>query len=674
MEMSDDRSAGLSELSSCGWQSSANATTLRDERDDSGDRVEPSLDKVIDEVSAAIEAAQRSDGHWCYELEADATIPSEYVLLGHFLDEIDQALDEKIAVYLRRRQAAHGGWSLFQDGDFDISASVKAYYALKLIGDDPKAPHMIKAKKAILAHGGAARCNVFTRITLALFGQVPWRAVPVMPVEIMLLPRWFPFHMEKVSYWSRTVIAPLLIVMAKKPLAKNPRALGIEELFITPPEQERRYNVNPTGNAWGNLFLGLDKVLQRAEPFFPKFSRQKALDKALDFIKARLNGDEGLGGIYPAMANAVIALELMGYDKAHKDLVTAKIAIKRLLVIEEDLAYCQPCLSPIWDTALASHAMLEVADREDSEQARKALDWLADRQITDVVGDWATRAPKGTRPGGWAFEYKNDYYPDVDDTAAVVCAMHRADPERYKQAIDRAVEWIIGMQSSNGGWGAFDVDNTHYYLNSIPFADHGALLDPPTADVTGRCLSMLAQTGHGRDHPSVIRAIAYLKKEQEPNGSWFGRWGTNYIYGTWSVMIALNAAGEDMKAPYIRKAVDWLMSHQHADGGWGESCASYWHERRDETVESLPSQTAWAVLALMAAGEAESEPVKLGIDYLCRADREGGMWEERLYNAVGFPKVFYLHYHGYRTYFPLWALARYANLMNRNDRRVSYGM
>ena len=671
--MSEDRQPGLGEAASPDWPQVQNLAPVQ--RDTSGRHgTTPDLAAVISDVSAALRAAQRSDGHWCYELEADATIPSEFVLMGHFLGETDLGLDGKIGVYLRKSQAAHGGWPLYQDGDFNISASVKAYYALKLIGDDPNAPHMARAREAILAHGGAARCNVFTRITLALFGQVPWRAVPVMPVEIILLPRWFPFHLSKVSYWSRTVIVPLLVVMAKKPLAENPSGTDIRELFVTPPENEKRYNVNPTGSPWGSLFLGLDQVLQRVEPFFPKRSRRRALDAAMSFIKERLNGEEGLGGIFPAMVNAVIAMEVMGHDKDHPDVITAKKAIRRLLVIREEDAYCQPCLSPIWDTALASHAMLEVSDREDSVSARRALDWLVERQILNKEGDWTAKAAPGTRPGGWAFEYENDFYPDVDDTAAVVCAMHRADPERYKPAIDRAVDWILGMQSSNGGWGAFDVDNTHYYLNSIPFADHGALLDPPTADVTGRCLGMLAQTGHAADHPAVAQAVAYLKNEQEPDGSWFGRWGTNYIYGTWSVMVALNAAGEDMQSPYIRKAVDWLTTRQHEDGGWGESCASYWDGRKDEAVPSLPSQTAWAVLALMAAGETHGDAVKRGIDYLCRAERHGGQWEERLYNAVGFPKVFYLHYHGYRTYFPLWALARYANLMKRNDRRVNHGM
>jgi len=632
------------------------------------------VEQVVAEVSAAIKTDQQADGHWCYPLEADTTIPAEYVLLGHFLDEIDQSLDEKIAVYLRKKQADHGGWPLFEGGELNISASVKAYYALKLIGDSPKAPHMVRARRAILEHGGAARCNVFTRITLALFGQIPWRGVPVMPVEMMLLPRWFPFHLDKVAYWSRTVIAPLLIVMAKKPRAKNPRGVDIKELFSIDPDLEKRYNVNPTSSAVGYMFLGLDRILQKVEPFFPRFTRERALRSALSFIQERLNGDEGLGGIFPAMANAVIALELMGFEKTHADVLTAKRAIRRLLVIEPDQAYCQPCLSPIWDTALAAHAMLEASDRDVSPSAISALDWLADRQITDVVGDWATKAKPGTKPGGWAFEYENDHYPDVDDTAAVVCAMHRADPERYKETIDRAVGWILGMQSSNGGWGAFDVDNTHYYLNSIPFADHGALLDPPTADVSARCLGMLAQTGYERDHPAVSQAIAYLKDQQEEDGSWFGRWGTNYIYGTWSVLVALNAAGEDMNSAYITRAAEWLITRQHDDGGWGESCGSYWEERKLEEVPSLPSQTAWALLALMAAGRADSEAVRRGVDYLSGADREGGMWEERLYNAVGFPKVFYLHYHGYRTYFPLWALARYVNLMNRNDRRVGYGM
>jgi squalene-hopene/tetraprenyl-beta-curcumene cyclase len=645
--------------------------------------VDPELSPLADEqrglggtvaqARAGLEAMQQADGHWVFELESDATITAEYVLFEHFLGEIDQALEDRIAVYLRAGQAEHGGWPLYTGGDFDISATVKAYYALKLIGDDPEAPHMARARQAILAHGGAARCNVFTRIMLALFGQVPWRAVPVMPVEIMLLPDWFPFHLDKVSYWSRTVIAPLLVLMACKPRARNPRDVGIAELFVTPPEQERNYIANPTGSAWGRFFLAIDRILRVAEPFFPRRTRQRAIRHAVVFITERLNGEDGLGAIYPAMAYTVMAFTTLGYPKDHPELVIAKQAVKKLLTDKGDFAYCQPCLSPLWDTALTCHALMEAGVTGAAPTVRRALDWIAERQILDVAGDWAKGRPD-VRPGGWAFEYRNDYYPDIDDTAVILAALHRADPKRYRHAIARGVEWVLGLQSRNGGWGSFDADNTHYYLNNIPFADHGALLDPPTADLTARCISALAQIGYSREHPAIARALEYLRREQEADGSWFGRWGTNYVYGTWSVLGALNAAGEDMAQPYVQKAVDWLKSRQQADGGWGESCGSYWPERKDEVVASTPSQTAWALLGLMAAGEIESAAVTRGVEHLRRAPRRGAKWDEELYNAVGFPRVLYLRYHGYSAYFPLWALARYQNLMARNDRRVAWGM
>jgi squalene-hopene/tetraprenyl-beta-curcumene cyclase len=629
--------------------------------------------EVVAEAGAALEALQQPDGHWLFELEADATISAEYILLEHFLGEIDRRLEGKMAVYLRAGQADHGGWPLYAGGDFDLSATVKAYFALKLSGDDPHAPHMARARAAILAHGGAARCNVFTRATLALFGQVPWRAVPVMPVEIMLLPRWFPFHLDKVSYWSRTVIVPLLILMACKPRARNPRAMGIEELFVNPPEQERRYISNPTGSAWGRVFLALDQFLRMAQPLFPTRTRQRAIREAVAFVTARLNGQDGLGAIFPAMANAVMALDSVGYAKDHPDLVIAKQALRKLVIDNGARAYCQPCLSPFWDTALTCHALMEADLQGAAPSIRRALDWIAKRQILETVGDWAKARP-GVRPGGWPFQYRNDHYPDIDDTAVILCALHRADPGRYRHAIERGVEWLLGLQSRNRGWGSFDADNTHEYLNSIPFADHGALLDPPTADLTARCLSALAQIGYSREHPAIARGLEFLRREQEADGSWFGRWGTNYIYGTWSVLCALNAAGEDMTQPHVQKAVRWLKARQQVDGGWGESCGSYWAERRHEVVASTSSQTAWALLGLMAAGEVESAAVARGIDYLRHAPRHGAKWDEELYNAVGFPRVFYLHYHGYSAYFPVWALARYQNLMARNDRRVAWGM
>jgi squalene-hopene/tetraprenyl-beta-curcumene cyclase len=633
---------------------------------------EADVGEVVAQARGGLEGMQQADGHWVFELEADATIPAEYVLLEHLVDEIDQTLEDRIGVYLRAGQAEHGGWPLYLGGAFNLSSTVKAYYALKLIGDDPDAPHMAQARAAILAHGGAARCNVFTRISLALFGQVPWRAVPVMPVELMLLPRWFPFHLDKVSYWSRTSIVPLAILMAHKPRARNPRQIGIEELFVTPPERERHYITNPTGSNWGRVLLALDRVLRVVEPLFPRRTRQRAIRQAVAFVTERLNGEDGLGAIFPPMAATVMVFDTLGYPKDHPDLVMAKRAVRKLLADNGDFAYFQPCTSPVWDTVLACHALME-AGATGAPTVRRALDWIAERQVLDVVGDWA-RARPGLRPGGWAFEYRNDHYPDVDDSAAILCALHRADPKRYRHAIERGVEWVLGMQCRNGGWGSFDADNTHYHLNHIPFADHGALLDPPTADLTARCISALAQLGYARDHPAVAPALEFLRREQEADGSWFGRWGTNYVYGTWSVLCALNAAGEDMTQPYVRKAVEWLKSRQQADGGWGESCASYWADRKDEVVASTPSQTAWALLGLMAAGDVESDAVARGVAYLRRAPRQGGKWDEQLYNAVGFPRVFYLRYHGYSTYFPLWALARYQNLMSRNDRRVAWGM
>ncbi len=666
VEMPQD--TGLSEAVAEVWRSADLSTAV-----DWAELPGQDLDAVIAQASQGLAQLQRADGHWVFELEADATIPAEYVLLEHFLDEVDQPLERKIGVYLRARQADHGGWPLYAGGELDLSASVKAYYALKLLGDDPEAAHMRRAREAILAHGGAARCNVFTRITLALFGQVPWRAVPVMPVEIMLLPRWFPFHLDKVSYWSRTVIVPLLILMALKPRAKNPRGIGIEELFVTPAAAERHYIASSTGSGWGRFFLAVDHGLRLAEPHLSRSRRGRAIRRAVDFITLRLNGEDGLGAIFPAMANSVMAFATLGYAKDHPDLVIAKRAVRKLLVERRELAYCQPCLSPLWDTALACHALLEADGAVAPASLRRALDWVVERQILDVAGDWASTRPD-VRPGGFPFEYRNDFYPDVDDTAVILCALHRADPERYRNAIARGTEWVLGLQSRNGGWGSFDADNTHAHLNYIPFADHGALLDPPTADLTARCISMLAQQGYDRSHPALAQALAYLRREQEPDGSWFGRWGTNYIYGTWSVLVALNAAGEDMSAAPVRRAVAWLTARQQADGGWGESCASYWPERRAEPALSTPSQTAWALLGLMAAGEVESEAVARGIAYLKSAPREGAKWDEQLYNAVGFPRVFYLHYHGYSAYFPLWALARYRNLMRQNDRRVAWGM
>jgi squalene-hopene/tetraprenyl-beta-curcumene cyclase len=630
------------------------------------------LRRAIEQGGDSLIKLQRDDGHWVFELEADVTIPAEYVLLDHFLDRIDQPLHDRMAVYIRATQEDHGGWPLFHRGALNVSASVKAYFALKCIGDDPQAPHMARARQAIRAAGGAEKSNVFTRIQLALFGAVPWRAVPVMPVEIMLLPRWFPFHLDKVAYWSRTVIVPMLVLMAKKPRARNPRNVHVDELFLTPPAKVRNWHTNNTPSVLTPMFRALDAVLRYFDPVMPKGPRRRAIDKAVAWITERLNGDSGLGAIYPAMANVVMMYDTLGIPSHHPDVATARLAVDKLVVDGPVSAYCQPCFSPVWDTALAAHALLETG--ADKALIEKSCDWLAGKQVLEIVGDWANWRPN-VRPGGWAFQYANPHYPDVDDTAVVVMAMDRLNRDKYREAIERGAEWILGLQSKNGGWGAFDADNEYYYLNYIPFADHGALLDPPTADVSARCLGMLAQLGYAKDHPQVTAAVDYLRAEQEPEGCWFGRWGTNYIYGTWSVLCALNAVGVDRQDPMIRRAVAWLLAKQKADGGWGEDGASYqFGASKGECAVSTPAQTAWALLGLMAVGEVDHPAVARGVQHLLDRQSADGQWSEKHFTAVGFPRVFYLRYHGYKAFFPQWALARYRNLREGNATQVLFGM
>jgi len=639
------------------------------------------LDRHIADATRALLQRQHGDGHWAFELEADVTMPSEYVLLRHYLGEpVDAELERKIAQYLRRTQGSHNGWPLFRDGDFDISATVKAYFALKMIGEPIDAPHMARARAAIRERGGAERVNTFTRLLLALFGFIPWRATPAMPVEIMLLPRWFPFHLDKISYWSRTVIVPLLVLMALRPQARNPKNVRIDELFLEPP-----YHLGPAPKApqqsaaWFWFFRLVDRVLHAVQPLLPRGLRQRAIALAEAWVRERLNGEDGLGAIFPAMANSVMMFDALGHPPDFPERAIARRSVEKLLVVHRDEAYCQPCVSPIWDTGLACHALLETGDPEAVRRVGMGLEWLRPHQILDVKGDWAAQRPD-LRPGGWAFQYANPHYPDVDDTAVVVMAMDRMqslnDKIDHRSGIARAQEWIIGMQSRNGGWGAFDADNEYYYLNNIPFADHGALLDPPTDDVTARCVSMLAQLGQTQQNsPSVAAGLDYLQRSQLPDGSWYGRWGMNYIYGTWSVLCALNAAGADHASATMRKASTWLVSIQNADGGWGEDGSSYKLDYRGyEPAPSTASQTAWAVLGLMACGDVYHTAVTSGMDYLLRTQGRDGFWDEDRYTATGFPRVFYLRYHGYRKYFPLWALARYRNLTACNDRTVTFGM
>jgi squalene-hopene/tetraprenyl-beta-curcumene cyclase len=493
-----------------------------------------------------------------------------------------------------------------------------------------------------------------------LFGQIPWRGVPFIPVEILLLPKWFPFHISKVSYWSRTVMVPLFVLCTMKPRAANPRNVDIGELFAVPPEEERHYFAIRSG--LNRAFFWLDRIGRAVEPLVPGAIRRRAIARAEQWVVERLNEEGGLGAIFPAMVNAHEMLATLGYREDHPYRRTTKEALRQLLVVKDRLAYCQPCVSPVWDTGLACLALQAAGYQEDAEPVLRGLDWLARQQLLDDPGDWRDSRP-ALRGGGWAFQFRNTHYPDIDDTPVIAWAMLQADSDRYAESIERAAEWIVGMQSRNGGWGSFDVDNTHYYLNEIPFADHGALLDPPTADVTARCVTFLSKLEPERFRPAIARALRFLEAEQEPNGSWFGRWGTNYVYGTWSVLVGLDAAGVAPDAPMVRRAVEWLESVQRPDGGWGETNFSYFApSMAGQHHTSTAFQTAWAVLALMAAGDGASEAVERGIGYLMRRQRSDGTWHDEDFTAPGFPRVFYLKYHGYTTYFPLWALAEYRAL------------
>ena len=608
------------------------------------------------------------EGCYVYELEADSTIPSEYILLMHFMGDINVKLEIKIQNYLLNKQNKDGGWPLFFDGESDISASVKAYYALKLSGLKKNNPSLVKAKTFILKNGGAENVNVFTRISLALFGQISWHSIPYMPIEIINFPKWFPFNIYKISYWSRTVLIPLLVIMNKEPLANNPNNISIEELFIN-PNKSPSVKAPDSSGFFSPLFLILDKM---AKFFFPNFIsknyKKKCIDDIYQWISARLNGVDGLGGIFPAMVNALIAFKIDEENRYEKQVEICKQAIENLIVEKKGYAYCQPCLSPVWDTGWMGHVLLEQNKNVDD-----LVTWFLNKEIKSD-GDW-NFYKKNLAPGGWAFQFNNDYYPDVDDTALVGMFLDRYNKKKnikkVEQCLERTRKWIISMQSKNGGWGAFDIDNTKYYLNSIPFADHGALLDPPTADVSARCISFLKQQDNPESDFSINKGLKYLLSEQEDDGSWYGRWGTNYIYGTWSVVSALNLLDFPQKEDVFKKVSNYLKGMQKSDGGWGEDGKSYYKGFESFSKNSTPSQTAWAVIALISIGEMNCKAVEKGIKFLLKNNLN---WSEESYTAVGFPKVFYLKYHGYSKYFPLLTLLKAKNLLKTNSHIPIYGV
>ncbi|MEW6324694.1 MAG: squalene--hopene cyclase [Nitrospirota bacterium] len=628
-------------------------------------------DRLADAINQAaaylLTVQDPSEGYWVGELEADSTLTSEYIMLRHFIGRVDPLRQKKAVRYLIESQQSDGGWNIFHGGPSDISASVKAYFALKLAGVSADEPFMAEARRFIASKGGAAEVNVFTRIALALFGQYSWRAIPVMLPEFILLPRWFYFNLYAVSYWSRTVIVPLLIIFAHRPLCRPPLSAAIDELFLQPKESVR-LKWSRRWFTWRNLFVLIDRLLRIYDRHHLRSLRRRALDAAAGWMTERMTGSGGLGAIYPAMANSVIASLQLG--RAVDDPLVRKALgeIEALEISDEHRLHLQPCHSPIWDTCLTMNVLVEAGFDRDHPALVKAAEWLLARQICRA-GDWQVRRP-GVPPGGWYFQFENEVYPDIDDTAVVLMALGKLilpDEERKRREMLRGFQWLLAMQGRDGGWGSFDADNNKLVLNNIPFADHGALLDPSTADLTGRALEAMGVLGFDMTFPPVTRAVAFLKAQQEANGSWYGRWGVNYIYGTWSVLAGLRMIHEEMSQPYIRRAVEWLASVQNADGGWGETCESYANPSLAGVGPSTPSQTAWAMMGLLHAGEAHHPAVRAGAEYLLRHQQADGGWEEEAFTGTGFPRVFYLRYHMYCKYFPLWALALYRNLSGRGQ-------
>ncbi len=624
----------------------------------------------------------QKEGYWVEELEADTTLTSEYIMLRRFLDLVDLDRERKAARYLIDTQLPDGGWPIFLGGPTDISASVKAYFALKLCGVSPHEPFMVKAKDIIHQKGGVAQANVFTKITLALFGQYDWRGIPCMPPEIFLAPHWFYFNLYAVSYWSRAVIVPLLIIFAHRPLCTVHQEHGISELFVEPFDTIDYSQIPPLHRdssffSWRNFFVWVDSLLRLYESYPIQSLRKMALKKAQKWMVARMDGEGGLGAIYPAMANSIFALRALGYATDHPLLQKALKEIEALEVCSPPSGsstagtlHLQPCHSPVWDTALTMNALVERGIPLDHPALKIADSWLRTKQCRKK-GDWIVSSPQA-QSGGWAFQFENEWYPDVDDTAAVIMAMAKVSSREiadHDEDIRTGFEWALAMQSSDGGWGAYDKDNNRLIFNKIPFADHQALLDPSTADLTGRCLEMLGTLGYDQSHSAVAPALEFLQKEQEPNGSWYGRWGVNYIYGTWSVLAGLRAIGLDMNVPWIQKSVTWLESVQNQDGGWGESCDTYADKELAGHGESTASQTAWALMALLQAGASDSLSVVRGVNWLIRHQREDGAWDEPYHTGTGFPRVFYLRYHGYFKYFPVWALGMYRNVKVNGEAR-----
>ena len=638
---------------------------------------------------------QHEEGYWWGELESNPTMEAEYVMLTYFMGSDEGGRIPRIAEDIRRRQSPDGSWRMYYGAPGDLSTSIECYFALKLAGDSAEAPHMARAREFILAKGGLPRARVFTKIWLALFGQWDWKGTPAMPPDMLLLPKWAPFNIYRFASWARATIVPMTIILTLHPTRPPPESAWVMELYPDGPVNSTlsRWKAKPFSQRGG--FLVLDQAIRiyRNLPLIP--GRKRALKAAIDWIVSHQEADGSWGGIQPPWVYSLIALSTLGYRLDHPVVAKGLEGFRQhwSLPSEDGRALrVQACLSPAWDTCLAMRGLLDSGVPPDHPAVRRAAAWLIREEIR-VKGDWAVYRPH-LEPSGWAFEFDNVHYPDIDDSAIIVTdlALARMNDDAGERAraasVDRAVAWLTGMQGSGGGWAAFDWNNESRELAEIPFADFGELLDPPSVDVTAHVLEMYGMLGYGMDHPPVRRGLAYIWDQQEHDGAWFGRWGVNYVYGTGAVLPALQALGVDMTQPRVRRAVEWLLAHQNPDGGWGETCVSYPDPSLRGQGESTPSQTSWALIALIAAGEALSEPVRRGVEFLLQRQQDDGTWDEPQFTGCGFPgygpgnqperyeplddpnsqgpelsAAFMINYHLYRNYFPLWALGRYAQAL-----------
>lgn len=631
------------------------------------------LDGGLRQATGCLLKLQHPGGYWWGELEANCSIHAEYLLMTHFLGVPDPVRWKKIVRYLREKQLDDGGWPVWFGGPGDPSIAVECYFAMKLAGVDPNDPSMARARAFILSKGGVVNTRVFTKMWLALFGQWPWRATPALPAEIMLLPTWFPFNVYEFASWARATIVACALLMTLKPVCPVPDWASIDELYPL-GRQGTHYTYGKKGRAlsWANFFRVVDHGLHGLDRVPVRPLRKTSLDKAEQWLLDRQEADGSWGGIQPPWVYALMALKARGYPVSHPVMQKGLKGFEVFARETDDMFRTDPCVSPVWDTCLALIALQDAGVPLSHPALVEAAQFLLDKQVLERRGDWQVKNSKAL-PGGWPFEFYNDTYPDIDDAAMVMIALKKMGwegDERMRLAMERGLQWTLSMQSKNGGWGSFDKDNTRSWVGEIPFCDFGAVLDPPTEDVTAHVVELLGRLAFSRDRPPLKKALEYLRATQQPDGSWWGRWGVNYVYGLGAVLPALKWCGEDMAQAHIRKAVRWLETHQNPDGGWGEDCESYLNPSRRGQGPSTASQTAWALLALIAAGEARSDTVRKGVEYLLESQKPGGSWDEPYFTGTGFPADFMINYHLYRTYWPLMALGQYRQAMQQMAREA----